>query len=117
MNQVAHWQIITPDPDATVRFYYAMFGWSTSNLNAMGYREVKTGEGSIDGGIWPAPPGQPPFVQLFVSVPDIAEAVAHGVALGAKVLLPDSSLPDGDRIAIIVDPVGMSVGLCMLGRR
>ena len=116
MNQVARWQIITPDPEATVRFYSAMFAWSTSNHNAMGYREVTTEKPGIDGGIWPAPPGQPPFVQLFVSVPDVGEAVGRAVSLGAKVLLPDSTLPDGDRIAIVVDPVGMSVGLCTLQR-
>jgi predicted enzyme related to lactoylglutathione lyase len=114
MNQVARWQIITPDPEATVRFYNSMFEWSTSNNNAMGYREVTTGKPGVDGGIWPAPAGQPPMVQLFVSVPDVGEAVERAVALGAKVLLPDSSLPDGDRIAVILDPVGMSLGLCTL---
>ena len=117
MNQVVRWQIITPDPDATVRFYSAMFAWSTSKHNAMGYREVTTGQPGIDGGVWPASSGQPPFVQLFVSVPDVGEAVERAVALGASVLLPDSSLPDGDRIAIVLDPVGMSVGLCTLRER
>jgi predicted enzyme related to lactoylglutathione lyase len=114
MNQVVRWQIITPDPEATVRFYGAMFEWSTSSHNAMGYREVSTGKPGVDGGVWPAPPGQQPFVQLFVSVPDVADAVERAVALGAKVVLPDSLLPDGDRIAVIVDPTGMSVGLCTL---
>jgi predicted enzyme related to lactoylglutathione lyase len=106
--------MITPDPEATSRFYAAMFAWSIENHNAMGYREVTTGKPGIDGGIWPAAAGQPPMVQLFVSVPDVGAAVERAVALGAKVLLPDSSLPDGDRIAIVLDPVGMSVGLCTL---
>ena len=114
MNQVVRWQIITPNPEATARFYSAMFSWSVTGNNAMAYREVETGKPGVDGGIWPGPPDQPPMLQLFISVPDVGKAVENAVSLGAKVVLPDSLLPDGDRIAVILDPVGLSVGLCTL---
>jgi predicted enzyme related to lactoylglutathione lyase len=117
VNQIVRWQVVTPDPEATGRFYSAMFSWTMSSDNVMAYREVATGKPGIDGGIWPGPPGQQPMMQLFVSVPDVGEAIERATALGAKVLFPDSVLPDGDRIAVILDPVGMPIGLCSLVAR
>lgn len=113
MNPIVRWQITTPDPDATARFYEALFGWRTSSDNAMAYREVSTG-GSVDGGIWPSPAGQQPFVQLFVEVPDIDAHLERAVGLGAKVIVPNTPLPDGDSIAVMTDPVGLPLGICTL---
>ena len=42
----------------------------------MGYRQIHTGsERGIQGGIWPAPPQAPAFVQLFMEVEDVAQRV------------------------------------------
>ena len=108
---ITHWQIVTPDPDKAAQFYGRVFGWVITARNAMGYREIAAAPGGIPGGIWPAPPGAPSSVQVFVSVPDVAATVAAAQAEGASVIVPVTALPDGDVMAVLLDPVGLAVGL------
>ena len=115
-NPVVRWQMISSDPARTLAFYKEMFGWTTSQANALGYREVKAGDGGIDGGVWPAPPNTPGFVQLFVSVDDVADAVTRAESLGAQVIVPVSELPDGETMAVLRDPMGMPLAVCTFGR-
>ena len=114
-NPVIRWQIITPEPDQTAGFYQKLFAWKLSKANALGYRELSGGgEAGIDGGVWPAPPGTPGFVQLFMEVDDLDDCLARATQLGAKVLVPKSVLPDGDAMAVLHDPTGIPFGLCQL---
>jgi predicted enzyme related to lactoylglutathione lyase len=109
-NPVLHWQILSRNPEATASFYGDLFGWQVSAANQLHYREVKTG--SLPGGIWPVAPGEGhPMVQLFVGVPDVAAHVAKATALGAKVIVPPQQLPDGDEMAILLDPDGLPLGI------
>jgi predicted enzyme related to lactoylglutathione lyase len=117
-STVIRWQLVSPQPETVASFYHGLFGWSVTQDNQLGYREVKSGDGrGIDGGIWPAPPGQAGFVQLFVEVSDLDECLEKAVRLGARVILPKSALPDGDSMAILLDPTGISLGVCTLARR
>jgi predicted enzyme related to lactoylglutathione lyase len=50
-------------------------------------------------------------VQLFIEVDDVDAYIAKATANGAKVIIPKSQLPDGDAMAILLDPAGMSFGL------
>ncbi|HEX8153499.1 MAG TPA: VOC family protein [Thermoanaerobaculia bacterium] len=109
-HPVTRWQILAADPNAVASFYAKVFDWRIDTGNAMGYRQIDTGSG-IQGGIWPAPPGAPTFVQLFIEVEDVDAAIAKAAAQGAKVLVPKTELPDGDTMAILLDPHGMSFGL------
>jgi predicted enzyme related to lactoylglutathione lyase len=113
-HPVVRWQIISPTPDDTSSFYTKLFGWKSSNSNALGYRELTTGGTGPDGGVWPGPPQERAFVQLFVAVPDIDQCLVEAAKLGAKTIVPKSVLPDGDTMAVILDPSGLSVGLCTL---
>ena len=108
---VTRWQIISPNPEATTKFYCQLFDWRPDQDNALGYRELATGESGIKGGVWPAPAGERSFAQLFVSVPDVEEYVERAVNLGARVLVPTASLPDGDVMAVLVDPIGLPFGI------
>jgi hypothetical protein len=110
-GRVRQWQLIATDPEAAAKFYGEAFGWRVDRANALGYRAVDGGEGGMSGGIWPAPPGAGAFVQLFVEVADVEAAVARAVGLGATVLLPRAVLPDGDVMAVLRDPQGVSFGL------
>ncbi len=114
---VVRWQIVSPDPNATVRFYRRLFQWETDRANALGYREVPAAEGGMAGGVWPGPEQSQPFVQLFVSVPDLGQHVSRATELGAKVLVPPSVLPDGDTMAVLLDPLRMPFGICTLRDR
>jgi predicted enzyme related to lactoylglutathione lyase len=111
-NPVIQFQILSKDPETTSRFYSELFGWTIDAQNAMGYRRIDTGSAEgIQGGIWPAPPQAPVFVQLFAAVDDVAAAVAKAEGLGAKLLIPPTTLPEGDQFAVMHDPHGMSFGL------
>lgn len=106
---IMQWQIVTTDPDRLGKFYGELFGWKVTTHNALGYREVASGD--IKGGFWPAPPGAPSFVQLFVGVPDVEASVEKATAMGAKVIVPVTTLPDGDVMAVVADPMGVTFGL------
>lgn len=108
---VVQWQLVATNPDELVTFYRELFGWSVSTKNAMGYRQVTTGEGGINGGVWPSPPDGHSFVQLFVGVPDVESAVARAAELGAAIIVPPTTLPDGDTMAVLKDPCGVTFGV------
>lgn len=108
-NPVTQFQILSKTPDATAAFYGALFGWKIDANNPLGYRKIDTGSpDGIQGGIWPAPPQAPDFVQLFMSVDDVAAAARRAEELGARVLIPPMALPEGDEMAVLQDPQGMS---------
>ena len=111
-NPVIQFQMISKNPDETARFYAALFGWTVNADNPLGYRRIDTGsQEGIQGGIWPAPPQAPDFVQLFIAVDDVAAAAGKAVGLGAKVLIPPTTLPEGDEMAVLHDPHGMSFAI------
>jgi uncharacterized protein len=107
-NPVLEFQIISKDPDGTGRFYSELFEWSINLDKVMGFRRIDTGsrEG-IQGGIWPAPPQAPNFVQLFVAVDDVAAVVSKAEAIGARLLISPTTLPEGGEMAVMHDPQGM----------
>lgn len=109
---VVTWQVISKNPERHSAFYEKLFGWTSNSNNALGYRMIDTGsERGINGGFWPAPPQASSFVQLFVEVEDMAASVQQASKLGAKVLIPPQKLPDGDEMAILHDPEGLSFGM------
>lgn len=108
---VVQWQIVTSNPAAAAAFYRDVFGWKITTQNALGYRQVDTGDGGLKGGLWPSPPDTPSLVQLFIGVPDVDRAVADATRQGAKVVVPTTTLPDGDVMAILLDPAGVSFGI------
>ncbi|MCA0375293.1 MAG: VOC family protein [Gemmatimonadetes bacterium] len=110
---VVKWQIVTPQAEACGAFYATLFGWHINRDNALGYSQIPAGsERGIEGGIWPAPPDAPSFVQLFIEVPDVDACIAQATALGATVVVPKVALPDGDEMAVLRDPMGMTFGAC-----
>jgi predicted enzyme related to lactoylglutathione lyase len=111
-NPVTHFQILSKTPDETAKFYSTLFGWTVNADNPLGYRRIDTGSAEgIQGGIWPAPPQAPDFVQIFIGVDDLKAAVDRACQLGARLLIPPTTLPEGDEMAVLHDPLGMSFGL------
>jgi len=109
-NSVMQWQIVAKDPEAVARFYSSVFGWKVDKSNALGYREIKSANGrGINGGVWPSPPEGHNLVQLFVEVDDVDATITKASANGAQVIVPKSVLPDGDTMAILLDPAGLPV--------
>lgn len=111
-NPVVQFQIVSRKPDDSSRFYTALFNWTVSDNNSMGYRTLDPQNAAgIRGGIWPCPPEAQPMVQIFVQVPDVGAHVAKAKGLGASIVIPPSRLPDGDEMAVILDPDGIPLGL------
>jgi predicted enzyme related to lactoylglutathione lyase/plasmid maintenance system antidote protein VapI len=110
-HPVGRFQIISGDPDGAARFYGDVFGWVTSDDNALGARQIDTRAAGPGGGLWPAPPGVQGFVQLLVSVDDVPAMVERAAARGATVLVPPQVLPDGDEMAVLRDPQGIPFGV------
>jgi len=113
-HPVIHFQIVTPNPDKLVEFYTRLFDWQVNADNPLNYRMLDTGsEEGINGGVWPAPPEAHSFVQIHVQVEDV-DVEAHlekAKALGASVIIPPQTLPDGGTMAVIKDPSGVPLAL------
>jgi predicted enzyme related to lactoylglutathione lyase len=111
-SPVLEWQMLVKDPDAAASFYAGLFGWTVDSNNALGYRRVNTGgAGGIDGGIWPSPPEGHNLVQLFIGVDSVRDYHARAEQMGARTIVPPQTLPDGDELAILLDPSGMPFGI------
>ena len=87
-------------------FYQRVFGWEIDQRNALGVRQLSTGAEGMAGGIWPTPPEGKPLVQLFIAAANLESTVARARGLGAQVVVPPQALPEGDALAILVDPRG-----------
>ena len=116
-HPVVEFQILSKTPDETAEFFQRMFGWKVNSDNPLGYRRIDTGsKDGIQGGIWPAPPQAQNFVQLFVRVEDVKAAASQAAELGGKVIIPPSTLPEGDEMAVLMDPHGMPFAVCHFNR-
>lgn len=111
-NPVVQWQIVAREPDKVASFYSKVFDWRVRTDNQLGYRTFESGNTrGIPGGVWPSPPDGHNLLQLFIEVDDIDAYVAKATSNGASVIIPKSQLPDGDAMAILLDPAGLSFGL------
>jgi predicted enzyme related to lactoylglutathione lyase len=111
-NPVFQFQMLSKQPDEAAKFYTQLFGWSVDANNPMNYRRVDTGtQEGIQGSIWPALPEAQNSVQLFVEVDGVAKYAGEATRLGARVLIPPTPLPEGESMAVLLDPQGMSFGI------
>lgn len=111
---VTHWQALARDPERAAAFYERCFGWSADAGNSLGYRAIRSG--GLGGGIWPLPEGQP-MVQLFVGVEEVDATLKTIEANGGRIIFPKQVLPDGDEMAVIADPEGITWGIMRRGER
>ena len=117
-NPVVQWQIITREPDKHAAFYSTVFGWKINADNPLGYRMVDTGsERGAAGGFWPAPPEANAFVQLFIEVKAMADTITKVTGNGGSVLIPPQTLPGGDEMAVLRDPLGLTFGVVVPAKR
>ena len=116
-DPVVQWQVISKEPGKHSAFYAEVFGWKINADNPLGYRTADTGSSKgIPGGFWPAPPEAQAFVQLFVEVGDMSATVAKVTKNGGSVLIPPQTLPQGEQMAILRDPMGVTFGVMVPGK-
>jgi uncharacterized protein len=97
--------LITPDPEASARFYGDLFGWTTQEMEGgQGYRVISN-QGRSNGGMMPAMPGMPPNWMPYFGHDDVDRLVGEVGEYGGQVFNGPMQLPTG-RIAVIGDPQG-----------
>ena len=105
-------ELSTTDPDAAVRFYEGVFGWTTAEQ--AGYRMFQVGDRPI-GGLQPLPgelAGHPAFWAADFQVASCDQATELAASLGAQTLTPPTDVPGGGvRFSVLRDPQGAVFGL------
>ena len=114
---VTQWQILSKDPETHAAFYSQIFGWTVDGNNPLGYRQADTGSRGLPGGFWPAPPEAQCFVQLFIEIGNMAQTVAKVTEHGGSVLIPPQTLPAGEQMAILRDPMGLTFGVMVPAKK
>ena len=114
-QQVAFFEVISPDVERAQRFYAELFGWKvTADPDMDGYALVDTGGGeeAVGGGIGASSAPGDVGVKIYLRVDDLDAYLDRAEELGGKRLAPPMDLPgDFGRIAILADPDGNPVGL------
>jgi predicted enzyme related to lactoylglutathione lyase len=105
----------SPDLDASVEFYGALFGWdvpeSENSEQTGGYRQAMKDDKPVGGMMPLMQEGQPPAWTTYVSVDD-AEATAAAVKeAGGNVITEPMEVLDLGTMAIFADPTGAVFGI------
>lgn len=107
-------ELATKDPEAALRFYGELLGWTLQtamDMGPMGPYLIFGGDGRQRGGIFRMPPEMPmPGWMYYVQVDDLEAAVARAKEGGAHLIHGPSDVPGG-RIAQLVDPQGAHFAL------
>ncbi|MBS4029641.1 MAG: VOC family protein [Ignavibacteriales bacterium] len=107
---VVHFEILGKDGTKLQNYYKQLFDWDINSDNPMNYGLVaKSGEG-IGGGVGPSQDGSS-SVTIYVEVKDIQGALDKAVALGGKIVMPVTEIPNMVTFAQFSDVEGNVVGL------
>jgi predicted enzyme related to lactoylglutathione lyase len=107
-------ELMTPDAEASARFYLSLFGWVREEVDLGGsaYTFFKVGEEPVAGMavLSAKSEGTPEGWTNYVTVDNLEDSMAKARELGGKVCKDITALQIG-RFAIIQDPHGAAVGL------
>ena len=111
MGQPVVWfEVMGSDIARSSSFYEKMFGWHLKPLDGETPYSLVEGLEGVPGGVGQSPTDAR-WTTFYVGVPDTKAAVEQAQAIGAKVLMPVTDLPDGTRVAVVSDPDGLPIGL------
>lgn len=103
-------ELQTRDVAAAKKFYGALFGWTTAEMDVPGmpYTVVSSGGEEIAGMMTiPAEAREmPPCWGIYISVDDVDASVRQAGSLGAAVVVPPTDIPSVGRFAVLRDPQG-----------
>lgn len=108
-------EVNTPDAEASLAFYNALFGTTADKLELASspYYLLKQGETTVGGILqmneeWQ---GVPPHWMAYFHVDDVAATCKKVLATGGKVCIEPFMLEDGRHIAVIDDPFGATFSI------
>jgi len=122
MPKVVHTELITDNPKATADFVGKMFGWNIKKWENPGFEYYMwnyPGEEMGGGGIGSTSgmgPKQPPHIDIYVDVENIAAAITKAKSLGGTQVLGETAIGDGEMgyFAVIQIPGGVNLGIWCL---
>ena len=109
-------ELATPDPDAALAFYGALFGWAKQGAMPMGdmgdYTFIGRHADDRPGAMMSSTAtGAPPRWTMYFQVSDIDAAIAAAQAEGGALLQGPDEIPGGSFSASIADAAGLPVGV------
>jgi predicted enzyme related to lactoylglutathione lyase len=105
-------ELMTPNFEATRKFYTEIFGWSWGEIDniKIPYTNIKV-YGEAVGGLMHPPEGATPNWAIYVTVDDV-DAVAEKIpTLGGKILVQPSDVPNIGRFCVFQDPHGAVINM------
>lgn len=111
---VGWFEICGKDGAKTREFYGKLFGWTYNTMplpDGSEYGMIEAGEGGIGGGLTASPGGAPPYSALYVKVDSPKAYLDKVVAMGGKVIVPETLVPGMVTFGLFMDPDGIVVGL------
>ena len=112
-NPVMRWQVISPESDQLAGFYTKLFGWEASRNNMMNYQMMAHRQRARHRWRHLAGAGRHAHLRAAVHRSRRLRRL-RGLGLrarGDRADEPPQALPDGDVMAILKDPAGMSFGI------
>jgi len=110
---VVHWEIGGRDARRLRAFYTDLFGWKVDEQDPE-YGLVETGDG-VGGGIMRTPGEMPPYVTIYVQVPDLDAALRRVAELGGRQVKEPTPIANVGAFALFQDPEGNLIGLLTPG--
>lgn len=107
------YELMTPDPDGSKRFYDAVVGWDIEPQPSgdMDYRMIRRSDGGNAGGVLRltsemSQHGARPVWLGYIGVDDVDGTIAAMEQNGGQVMMPATDMDGIGRIAMIADPQG-----------
>ena len=106
------YELITDDPDAAQDFYGPVIGWTFSRMQGRpesDYRSFDAPDGEGVGGVMRTPDhakGMPATWLVYFGVSDVDSMTDKARALGARVEIEPTDIPDVGRFSFLSDPQG-----------
>jgi predicted enzyme related to lactoylglutathione lyase len=109
----------TPDIEASVDFYSALFGWevpeSENAEQTGGYRQAMKNGKPVAGMMPLMQEGQPPVWSTYISVSDADATAAAVKEAGGNTIAEPVDVMDLGRMAVFADPAGAVIGIWQPG--
>jgi len=112
---VVLFQIQAKDLEKQKLFYSEMLDWDIEQIEGSPFLSIPAGKGPPENGIGGVlSPAEAPAMVMYIQVANLGESLEKSAALGGKVTLPSTDVPNGPTIAVIEDPEGNPVGLIQM---
>jgi predicted enzyme related to lactoylglutathione lyase len=108
-------ELVTTDTENARRFYTALFDWQSETTETGGerYTMFQSGEAAVGGMAAPADGPLPNWLTYF-AVESCDETAKRAQAMGGKLVVPPTDIPNIGRFAILDDREGASFGVIRL---